>query len=238
MVADLKGDLNLNFGHAATLGIGFAFLLAHMCGFYCIAVCFQHRQHEEARQVRGDEQKEAAEQRAADEKENDKLREEARRVRVQEMEDATEQRAADERENDKLREEARRVRKQETEDAAMRRAADERENDKLRDERRLIRVQEKEEAAMRRAADEKHNDKLVAALQKMNDALIAANKTASDALSDALVSAIHQAGEYAGDVRCLLISQICRGVGSDPCRESSHRFLKVAGGPANSENCQ
>ena len=120
----------------------------------------------------------------------------------------------------------------------MRRAADERENDKLRDERRLIRVQEKEEAAMRRAADEKHNDKLVAALQKMNDALIAANKTASDALSDALVSAIHQAGEYAGDVRCLLISQICRGVGSDPCRESSHRFLKVAGGPANSENCQ
>ena len=175
----MKGDLNLNFGHAATLGIGFAFLLAHMCGFYCIAVCFQHRQHEEARQVRGDEKKEAAEQRAADERENDKLREEARRVR-----------------------------KQETEDAAMRRAADERENDKLRDERRLIRVQEKEEAAMRRAADEKHNDKLVAALQKMNDALIAANKTASDALSDALVSAIHQAGEYAGDVRCLLISQI------------------------------
>ena len=168
MVADLKGDLNLNFGHAATLGIGFAFLLAHMCGFYCIAVCFQHRQHEEARQVRGDEKKEAAEQRAADEKENDKLREEARRVRVQETEDATEQRAADERENDKLR-----------------------------DERRLIRVQEKEEAAMRRAADEKHNDKLVAALQKMNDALIAANKTASDALSDALVSAIHQAGAAA-----------------------------------------
>ena len=165
VVADLKGDVIMNLGDVTTLGLGFAFLVALVLGLYFLSINSQHH-------LRAEDKKEAAEQRAAVERENDKLREEARRIRVGEKKEAADERAAVKKENDKLREEARRIRGEEKKEA---------EN---------VRLEAKEEAEKRRAADERQNEKIVAALQKTNDALIAANKTANDAL----VTAIRQAG--------------------------------------------
>ena len=155
----------MNLGDVTTLGLGFAFLVALVLGLYFLSINSQHH-------LRAEDKKEAAEQRAAVERENDKLREEARRIRVGEKKEAADERAAVKKENDKLREEARRIRGEEKKEA---------EN---------VRLEAKEEAEKRRAADERQNEKVVAALQKTNDALIAANKTANDAL----VTAIRQAG--------------------------------------------
>jgi hypothetical protein len=73
MVADLKGDVHVNLGHTATLGIGFTFLLVLMGGFYFIAMCFQRSLREEAAEQRAAVERENDKRRAADEKNHDKL---------------------------------------------------------------------------------------------------------------------------------------------------------------------
>ena len=68
-----KGDVHVNLGHTATLGIGFTFLLVLMGGFYFIAMCFQRSLREEAAEQRAAVERENDKRRAADEKNHDKL---------------------------------------------------------------------------------------------------------------------------------------------------------------------